>query len=320
MKQGKKITISNTFKVLPDTHAINVSLAKEVGLVESIILQHFYFWHQCNKDNESMIKNGRVWFFRSISGFVETYKYLSTDQIRGCIDRLVDSGLVLKDNFFEDKMKKTSWYSLSDIVLELFGENTIAFGKIPNDLGKSQTKDNIIEYNKNKDKEIKKESDLELYSQFEAFAKEYKKRCGKKTVSSIKVLYEDFKKRHKDWQQVIPYLMPCLIKEDEERIRANATRTFYPAPKMLSTYLGKQRAWESFIDDVKLYNDNEYHPQCDGVSLFWNDISQCYITPFDIDNVTDGYTKFTRPNGAIVMWRGYRYKWCKEIMQWEVIQ
>lgn len=315
MKHRKKITISTGFKVTPDTHAINVSLATEVGLVESIILQHFFFWHQCNKENADMIKNGRVWFFRSVSGFTETYKYLSADQIRGCIDRLVESGLVLKNNFFEDKMKKTSWYSLSDEILTFFGESPIAFGKIPNDLGKSQTKDNNIEDNKNKDKEIKKECD-DFFAIFETFAKEYKKRCGNKTVSSIKNLYEDFKKRHKDWQQVLPYLMPCLKKEDEERIKAKATRTFYPAPKNLSTYLGKQRAWESFIDTVKIQDDNGYTPQCDGISLFWNELQQCYITPFDVESVTDGYTKDNRPNNAVVMWRGYKYTWNSNVKQW----
>ena len=313
----KKISISKDFKLSADSHAINVSLAKEGGLIESIILQHFYFWHQCNRDNNEMIKNGRVWFFRSISGFSETYKYLSVDQIRGCIDRLVESGLVLKSNFFEDKMKKTSWYSLSDDILELFGETPNAFREKPNDLGKSQTEDNIIINYNNKNKEIyNKECDENLFSVFSTFANEYKKLCGKHTVSGIKNLYEEFKKRHKDWKDVIPLLMPALKLEHQARTNATARKVFYPTPKNLSTYLGKQRAWEVWVDEIAKHNDNQYTPQCDGVSLMWNDHAKCYMTPFEIYSIADGYTNKDRPNGAVVMWRGYKYIWNGENKEW----
>lgn len=172
------------------------------------------------------------------------------------------------------------------------------------------------------DKELKeiernqKKDDDELFYLFEAFAKEYKTLCGKHTVSGIKTLYEDFKKRHKDWKEVIPLLLPALKIEHQERVNANARKVFFPMPKNLSTYLGKQRAWDVWIEDIAKYNSKEYHPKCDGVSLFWNEIQQCYITPFDIENVTDGYTKDNRPNNAVVMWRGYKYAWNSNAKQW----
>lgn len=174
----------------------------------------------------------------------------------------------------------------------------------------------LIEFEEQKIERNKKKDDDELFAKFEEFAKEYKKLCGKHTVSGIKTIYEDFKKRHKDWKDIIPLLMPALKLEHQARTNANARNVFFPMPKNLSTYLGKQRAWEAWLDDIAKYNDNEYHPQCDGVSLFWNDLQQCYITPFDIDFLADGYNANNRPAAAIVMWRGYRYKWNRETKKW----
>lgn len=168
---------------------------------------------------------------------------------------------------------------------------------------------------KEKERNQKKEEEA-LYKQFEAFAKEYKKLCGKHTVSGIKTLFNDFIKRHKDWQEVVPILMQALHLEDQARKNAIARKEFYPMPKNLSTYLGKQRAWEAWLDDIGKQTSSEYAPQCDGISLFWNEVSECYITPFDISTLADGYNANNRPNGAEVMWRGYKYIWDSESKDW----
>lgn len=182
-------------------------------------------------------------------------------------------------------------------------------------LNTNSIKDVFKEGLKEIERNQKKEED-ELFARFGEFANEYKKLCGKHTVSGIKNLYEEFKKRHKDWKDVIPLLMPALKLEHQARTNATARKVFYPTPKNLSTYLGKQRAWEVWVDEIAKHNDNQYTPQCDGVSLFWNELQQCYITPFDVDDIVDGYTNANRPNGAVVMWRGYRYNWNSITQKW----
>lgn len=174
----------------------------------------------------------------------------------------------------------------------------------------------LIEFKEQKIERNQKKYNDELFNQFEEFANEYKTLCGKHTVSGIKTLYEDFKKRHKDWRDIIPLLLPALKMEHQARTNANARNEFYPSPKNLSTYLGKQRAWEVWLDDIVKYNEKEYRPICDGISLFWNELQQCYITPFDIDGIADGYTNANRPNGAVVMWCGYKYMWNSEVKNW----
>lgn len=157
-KQIKKIVLPEDFRVLAGGHSFNVSIARAFGLTEAILLQNFHYWHQCNKENDDMFKDGRVWFFRSIAQIVECYPYLSPDKVRYAIERLIESGFLLKGNYSEDKLKKACWYSLSDETLSLFGENNIPFGKTRNDLGNSQLnyKNKDIDNNIEKEKEIDK--------------------------------------------------------------------------------------------------------------------------------------------------------------------
>lgn len=156
-KEVKPIVLPEDFKVEALGHTFNVSIAKAFGLTEAILLQNFYHWHQCNKGNDDMFKDGRVWFFRSVAQIVECYPYLSPDKVRYAIERLIHSGFLFKGNYSEDKLKKASWYSLSDKTLSLFGENNIPFGKTQNDFGNSQLNYN----NKDIDKNIEKEKEID---------------------------------------------------------------------------------------------------------------------------------------------------------------
>lgn len=114
----------------------------------------------------------------------------------------------------------------------------------------------IIDVDKEKeiDKSISKKN--EFFDMFEAFVIEYKRLYGKHTGGGAKTLFKEFTKRHKDWRDVIPLLMNALNKEDAQRNKAKKNNEFFPSPKMLSTYLGKQRAWETWSEDeMSLFDD-----------------------------------------------------------------
>lgn len=167
-KEVKPIVLPEDFKVEALGHTFNVSIAKAFGLTEAILLQNFYHWYQCNKGNDDMFKDGRVWFFRSVAQIVECYPYLSPDKVRYAIERLIHSGFLFKGNYSEDKLKKASWYSLSDKTLSLFGENNIPFGKRQNDLGFPKLNYSIEDIDNNKkekeiDKSISKKKDEDAF-------------------------------------------------------------------------------------------------------------------------------------------------------------
>lgn len=150
----KNNPISN-FKMGLDTHSFNVSLASRFGLIEAIIIQHSYYWYGLNKDNPDMTKDGKVWFFRSVSQIAEVYPYLTVDKVRRTIDRLVEVGILIKGNYSSDKFKKANWYSLSDEIIRIMkGENAESiqqnakpFGKMPNDSAKCQLNYSNIDNN-----------------------------------------------------------------------------------------------------------------------------------------------------------------------------
>lgn len=180
MKEKPLVTISSDFIIGLDSHVFNVSLATEVGLTESIILQHFYFLYKSNKENESMIKNGNVWFFRSVKSMNETYPYLTTDKIRRAIERLVNGGLVYKADYNTDKFKKVTWYSLSQRVINMFNgektesilQNTNRFGNMPNDLVFSQQDNNNINNNNIDNKKDNSENKFSLSTELSITAKD----------------------------------------------------------------------------------------------------------------------------------------------------
>ena len=168
-------------------------------------------------------------------------------------------------------------------------------------------------------KEIKKEETKEYKEKFANFVSLYKKMGGK--VRGVETEFNDFIKRHKDWRQVLPYLELAVQRETKARNQAKVQKKFFPEPKMLQTYLGKQRAWELYVTVGEDLTSEKYMPICEG-ALSWNDYYNCYIyVGMYYGHVSDGYTDDSRPDGAKVMlgngggfivWNSETKKWDKK--------
>lgn len=168
--------------------------------------------------------------------------------------------------------------------------------------------------------EINKEEEKELKEKFSAFVSLYKKLTGKHT-RGVETEFKDFKTRHKDWKKIIPLLPYAIKRETQEREEAKSHRRFFPEPKMLQTYLGKQRAWEIYVnvgEDIQEL-ENQYRPTTDG-EIRWNDYYNCYVyVGMFWENIYDGYNENDRPNGATIMLnngRGY-IVWNSQTKKWE---
>ena len=233
-KKIKPIILPDDFRVVAGGHSFNVSIASALGLTEAILLQNFYHWHQCNKGNDEMFKDGHVWFFRSIAQIVECYPYLSSDKVRYAIDRLIESGFMLKGNYSEDKMKKASWYSLSSKALSLFGENTTPFGKKPNDSGNYQ-----LNYSKEyySIEDLKKEKDIDI-----SISKKKEEEIDWKTdFNAYLMLVEEAKRK--------------LFDDTETRAKK---QKYYPdidyelsIEKMIDDFWGTERGWKHKVKSSK---------------------------------------------------------------------
>ena len=89
-------------------------IAKLCGANSAVILQNLYFWIKKNKVNDKHFHDGYYWTYNSMTAFEELFDYMSKNQIRTAIDKLVETGLVIKGNYNSDPFDRTAWYALTD--------------------------------------------------------------------------------------------------------------------------------------------------------------------------------------------------------------
>lgn len=297
-----------------ETHSFNVSLAKEAGLAEAIILQHFYYWHRANLDNPDMTKDGRVWFFRSVKSVCDDFCYLTPSKVKTAIEKLVSDGWVLKGDYNADRMKRVTWYSLTDFTLSLFtglsiGENRQCNSENLLTIGENRHKDSIIQ-------------DNNIYSFTDIKEKEEKKLSTKKERDD---LFEECWKayRRKGSKKVAKTHWAKL--NDDERQKVKVHIPYYVSAASDRNY---QKDFERYLRDrvfeCPVYNNNQlvydpengstsvYHPY-GNTSIIWDDIHKRYIIMSPPEwGVADGYTDDNRPSGAELWYQSQRYVWNEE--------
>lgn len=127
------------------SHSFNTELAKLIGLKESIILSHLYFWFEQNRSNDKNFHDGTWWTYNSIKTFSKQFEYLSEKEIRGALKRLNELGYTIEGCYNKIAIDKTKWYSLTEKALKLFeatpiiqkGESFIQKGKRDGQKGKA---------------------------------------------------------------------------------------------------------------------------------------------------------------------------------------
>ena len=85
------------------------SLAKEVGLNESIMLQQMHYWllkstHEFNQE---------YWFYKTLEEWQLEFPFWSTMTIRRILGNLEKNKLVKVGNFNKKKFDKTKWYTIN---------------------------------------------------------------------------------------------------------------------------------------------------------------------------------------------------------------
>ena len=89
--------------------------AKIFGYAQAVILSHFMFWTEFNRNKKQHLHDGRYWSYSSIHTFHKSYfPFWSEGQIRRAIDSLYRQNLILKGNYNRHKYDKTNWYALEN--------------------------------------------------------------------------------------------------------------------------------------------------------------------------------------------------------------
>lgn len=96
------------------------SLAKVIGLNESIVIQQLHYWIQ--KSNH--IHDGFTWVYNSVKQWQDQFPFWSISTINRVIKKLENDNLILSDNFNKSNFDKTKWYRINYEKLgELSSEN-----------------------------------------------------------------------------------------------------------------------------------------------------------------------------------------------------
>lgn len=90
------------------------SLAKEVGLNESIVLQQVHYWLQISEH----VYEGHKWIYNTYDEWVEQFSWWSKATIRRIITKLENEGILITGNFNKLKIDKTKWYRINYEKLE----------------------------------------------------------------------------------------------------------------------------------------------------------------------------------------------------------
>lgn len=258
-------------------------------------------------------QNGCYW--DKSSAYISNWLGVSKRAVVDILKRLVDNKLIEKYEYEVNGVRFCKYRHNANVINFIGSEESAQGGSEES----SPYRNNINDVNKEEIKENKKrkkettEPTDDDHTMFEDFRKKYK---GKKRGHDTE--FNFFITQNKDWKEILPKLIYAVEKENLLREQARMSNKFFPEPKNMQTYLGaKNKGWEIYLDDFEKRNTNEYIPQCDGISLRWNDHTNCYMTTFDITTLVDGYNNQNRPDGAVVMWRGYRYKWSSNKQIWE---
>lgn len=332
-------------------HHFNVDIAKKYGIESAILLHNFYFWISKNAAEGVNFNDGNYWTFNTTKSLHELFPYIEEQKIKRVIKFLEEENIIISGNYNRNSFDRTKWYAFSKGGVDYLsqnGYNTLIItqsSKMNNGLVKNEQwigQNCTMESSKMNNGKFKYEQPIpyiNTYNKQEDNNKENKENNKRKKEPNVpteeeRMIFEEFRQKYKgqkrgldtelsffieqnkDWRKVLPLLVPAIEKENRQREQAKSMGAFFPEQKHMKTYLnGKNRSWETFADDI-FSSTTSYSPQCDGISLMWNEHAQCYMTPFDVESVADGYTKDNRPNGALVMWRGYKYIWNNETKNW----
>lgn len=115
--------------VLMKKHSFSVEFAERFGIVEALLLDYFFFWinNSQKKKEKDKYHDGRYWVYGSVRKIAEAHPYLSFSKVHRALKKLEEAGAIKTDAFNKMRWDKTTWYTLTDEILDLFQNETGVF-------------------------------------------------------------------------------------------------------------------------------------------------------------------------------------------------
>lgn len=215
-------------QLLLDEHPLVIlpSLAVKLGLNEAIILQQLHYWLQ--KSNHE--HQGKRWVYNSYPEWQKQFPWWSTDTIKRTITKLEKKGVITSGNFNKSKLDKTKWYTIDYNRLgyapTMRAICTDQEGKLHLPIPETTTETN----------------DKHIYEQFtKEFDQWWDKYPNKKGKGEARDRWVSLRKKGVTVEQLNVALDNYLAE-----IKRRGTDKDYI--KYGSTFLGKKKGWEDYIN------------------------------------------------------------------------
>lgn len=118
-------------------HSFDTEIAQKYGLLESVLLNHIYFWIEKNRANESNFYDGTYWTYNSTRAFNELFPYVSERQIKNALKHLREEAILLTGNYNKSTYDRTLWYALSKKGLSIVQKCPMEESDLDNGLGEN---------------------------------------------------------------------------------------------------------------------------------------------------------------------------------------
>lgn len=115
-------------------HSFDKAIAKEYGIHAAILFRNIAYWCEHNATNNKNFHDGLYWTYNSCEAFEKQFDYLSAKQIRTALQKLIDSGLIVKGNFNANPYDRTLWYAITKKGISILPEGQMDFPNRENGL------------------------------------------------------------------------------------------------------------------------------------------------------------------------------------------
>ncbi len=96
------------------SNSFDTGIAKSLGLNAAIVFNHIVYWLKINSRKESNIRDGKVWMYETQQDMADYFEYLTLDDVKKAVVKLLESGLLIKGNYNVNPFDKTAWYTVAD--------------------------------------------------------------------------------------------------------------------------------------------------------------------------------------------------------------
>lgn len=99
-----------------------MAVASAYGVDEAIFVHRLYWWVRDNAANNRNYRDGHYWTYDSLSALTEIFPCWTRRQLERIIKSCLSKGLILTADYNENRRDRTTWYTVTDIVFELYQE------------------------------------------------------------------------------------------------------------------------------------------------------------------------------------------------------